>query len=669
MSTFIENIELDESNEEFNQAFQIINQTDKLVYLTGKAGTGKTTFLKYVKEYSCKNTVILAPTGVAAVNAGGQTIHSFFQIPFGPFVPHDKRLRKKSPKDDSDKSCFYTTFNYFNDRKNIIMAMELLVIDEISMVRCDLLDVIDQILRIVRNSDIPFGGTQVLLIGDTFQLPPIADVQQWNILEKFYDSPYFFSSRVIKECKPIYIELKKIYRQKEQEFIDLLNRVRVNEITSKELDYLNNKYNPNFESKSNENYITLATHNNIVTNTNLIKLKELKGELYSIKADIVGRFPGSILPTDQILQLKEGAQIMFVKNGKNKEYFNGKIASIKEISEDSIRVKCDDGQEILVNKRKWENIDYEWNSETKKIESKVVGTFTQYPLKLAWAITVHKSQGLTFDKVIADLSAAFSPGQVYVALSRCTSYSGLILKSKINRSAIKTDSTVLEFAKNETPNTLLVKELNSGKADVLYKESRNYFKSNLYLKALESFIKALRFRDDLATDSFKRYFELTINRLSSYKIICTRLRVELNDNKAQLEFVDQIKHDLQTTIEEYKIRLIEDSESLDQLKEKYKNLETLFFNLEQANEKKLSDYSSLENLYKLEVDKNQKNVDDINANKLLIQEGILKLSFADVMEKNYLKQIKELQNLLADKETEILRLNKLGFFERLFGVK
>ena len=492
----IDNIKLDETNVDFNHAVDYIKHTDKLVYLTGKAGTGKTTFLKYLRKIATKNIVVLAPTGVAAINAGGQTIHSFFKIKPSVYVPNDKRLRTKADEGDEDRGIIYDHFKYFKEKLDVIKELELLIIDEISMVRCDLLDVVDRLLRVYRKKENePFGGVQVLLIGDTFQLPPIANPEEWEILKEHYDSPFFFSSKAIQNNKPIYIELKKIYRQNEKEFIDLLNRVRISRVGQSEMNLLNSKFNPTFTPNSNSNYITLATHNRIVDSINLTKLSELETELKVFEATVTGTFPEDMMPTSNSLQLKEGAQIMFVKNDAGKKYYNGKIAKIKKIEENEIIAEFENKQEITVEKQEWENIRFTWNKEQKRIEEEIIGTFTQFPVKLAWAITVHKSQGLTFEKVIADLGAAFAPGQVYVALSRCTTLDGLVLKTKISSSAITTDPKVLEFALNETPSTLIVGELNAAKADYFYKKSKDEIKANNYEQAFKYFVEAVKYNN------------------------------------------------------------------------------------------------------------------------------------------------------------------------------
>ena len=518
MPTIIENIELDETNESFNYAAEFVKHTKKIVYVTGKAGTGKTTFLKYLKKNTTKNTAIIAPTGVAAINAGGQTIHSFFQIKPSLYVPNDKRLRTIANANEADNSTIHNHFKYSRQRLKIIRGLELLIIDEVSMLRCDLLDVIDRLLRVFRkNLNEPFGGVQVVLIGDTFQLPPIANFEEWQILKQYYDSPFFFSAKAISENKPIYIELKKIYRQNEQEFINLLNNVRVNNVSNGDLYLLNSRYNPSFSPAENENYITLATHNKIVDSTNLAKLEALTTPLHIFEANKTGTFPKGMMATNETLKLKEGSQIMFIKNDLTKRYYNGKIAKISKIEGEKITVEFSSGTKIEIEKQEWNNIKYSWNDTKKSIEEDIIGTFTQYPIKLAWAITVHKSQGLTFERVIADLGAAFTAGQVYVALSRCTTFEGLVLKTKINRRAIRTNARVLEFARQETQASLIRKELNAGKADFHYQKARASVKTLDFQAVYEHFMTAFSYRNDLQTAAFKRYFLVTAKKLASFQ--------------------------------------------------------------------------------------------------------------------------------------------------------
>jgi len=487
---------LDKDNIIFNDAVELIKHTNQIIYLTGKAGTGKTTFLKYIKQTTQKNTVIVAPTGVAAINAGGVTINSFFQIPFSPFLPDDERLQTRE--------IIFANFQYNETKRNIIENLELLIIDEVSMVRCDTIDIIDRILKVFRRKPyLPFGGVQVLLIGDTFQLPPIVKSEIWKILSPYYQAPFFFNAKAIEQDKLVYIELEKVYRQKEEDFISLLNKVRINDITQKEIDYLNSRYKPNFNDTQSD-YIVLSTHNETVDEINESKLEVLEGKEFTYQGIVEYDFPLSKMPTNEELNLKEGAQVMFIKNDKDGRYFNGKIGRVDELEEDEIIVVFDDETKVSVSRTTWENVEYKY--EGSRITEKVIGTFKQFPLKLAWAITVHKSQGLTFEKVIADLGNAFAAGQVYVALSRCTSFNGLVLKTRINRNAIRVNPNVIEFANNKTPDTLITEKLNIGKADSYYQKARENFTNDFPEKAWEYLLKAIKYRNDIETEEFKRYF-------------------------------------------------------------------------------------------------------------------------------------------------------------------
>ncbi len=450
---------MDDLNPLFKLAADYIQYTDCPVFLTGKAGTGKTTFLKYIKSITHKSCAVVAPTGVAAINAGGTTIHSFLQLPFTPYVPETNAFNLSAPI--TDKHQLLSKIRLSKDRLSVIQKLELLIIDEISMVRCDLLDEMDAVLRHVRkNYDTPFGGVQVLLIGDLMQLAPVARKEEWEILSAYYNSPYFFSSRVWSLQNPVHIELQTIYRQSNPEFVEILNMVRNNNLTEKGIQLLHKRYDPTFEPGRDENYITLTTHNKIADTINYKALDNLSGLVKHFKAKVEDEFPAGNYPADETLQLKKGAQVMFLKNdtAKIKRYFNGKIGVIQKITDDEISVDCDDDL-IEVKKEKWENIRYRVNPKTQKMEEEVVGSFTQFPLRLAWAITIHKSQGLTFENAMIDPGAAFAPGQVYVALSRCTSLEGLVLLSPINQYSLRLDSQVTAFLNNERSDESLKENL------------------------------------------------------------------------------------------------------------------------------------------------------------------------------------------------------------------
>lgn len=449
----------DNTNTIFHLAADFINHTNRHIFLTGKAGTGKTTFLKYIKEHTRKNTVVIAPTGVAAINAGGVTMHSFFQLPFGPFIPGTKRGFSGAGDNTTDKHTLFRNIRFTSDKKALLQEMELLIIDEVSMVRCDMLDAMDQILRYFRNKPLqPFGGVQVLYIGDLFQLPPVVPEAEWQILREHYNSGFFFDAKVIEQVPPLYIELKKIYRQNEVEFIEVLNRVRNSEVNAEDLQVLNRRYHPEFTGEGGQ-FIVLTTHNRKADEINASRLAAMPGSVYKFEGKIDGEFSDKALPTEMVLQLKPGAQVMFLKNdiAEPRRYYNGKIATVKSINDSQISViLADSNEELFLEKETWRNIRYTFNKENDSIEEEELGSFTQFPIRLAWAITIHKSQGLTFEKAIIDAGYAFAPGQVYVALSRCTSLEGLVLHSRINFGSIKTDLQVIDFAQKETAANELV---------------------------------------------------------------------------------------------------------------------------------------------------------------------------------------------------------------------
>ncbi len=431
-------------------AGKFINQTNRNVFLTGKAGTGKTTFLKHIIKHTHKKAAIVAPTGIAAINAGGTTIHSMFNIPFGSFVPvQNYTQRTNSYIQLTDRHTLFKTQFINTNKRAIIRELELLIIDEVSMLRADILDAIDAVMRHVRGkSYLPFGGVQVLFIGDMYQLPPVVKDNEWNILSEFYKSIYFFDAQVLQKEPPIYIELDKIYRQNNPEFIAVLNNLRNNCITKNDTELLNNYYKPNFKQTVNDNYITLTTHNRKADLINKSFLSELRSPSFFYEAQVKGDFPDNMFPLEKTLELKMGSQIMFIKNDISGEqkYFNGKLAKVIQLTTKEIHVEFEDGKKLKLDEYTWENKKYILDPNTNEIKDQSVGQFIHYPIKLAWSITVHKSQGLTFDKAIIDVVDAFAPGQVYVALSRLRDLSGLILTSPINFTSISSDVKISEFS-------------------------------------------------------------------------------------------------------------------------------------------------------------------------------------------------------------------------------
>lgn len=443
-----------QTNPQLELAYQYICNTKKHLFLTGKAGSGKTTFLHKIREARVKRMAIVAPTGVAAINAGGMTIHSLFQIPIGLHLPGVDRQQPLG--------------RFRAEKTRLIRSLDLLVIDEVSMVRADLLDAIDEVLRRVRSSSIPFGGVQLLMIGDLHQLPPVVKPEDWDLLRSYYETPYFFGSQALKKSDYIAIELKHIYRQSDPEFISLLNQVRDSRLDEAALQKLNSRYVPNFHPPADLPYITLTATNAAATEINNESLERLPGKKKNFQALITGDFPNSSFPTEENLELKVGAQVMFIRNDTTEDrlFFNGKLGSITRINDDNVAIRCpNENRDIIVEPIQWENVKYSLNEQTKAIDEQIVGTFTQYPLRHAWAITIHKSQGLTFDRCIIDAQAAFASGQVYVALSRCKSFEGIVLRTRIVSHSVKTDPVVKEFSAEAEKNIPTEVQLRSAKYD------------------------------------------------------------------------------------------------------------------------------------------------------------------------------------------------------------
>ena len=426
-----------EQNQEIRTAWDFVEHTGRSIFLTGRAGTGKTTFLKTVVERSSKRCIVVAPTGVAAINAGGMTIHSFFQLPFSPFVPNAQ---------------FKSKFDFGKEKRKIISSLDLLIIDEISMVRSDLLDAVDSVLRRYRDRYKPFGGVQLLMIGDLQQLTPVVTSDDERMLAPYYDTPYFFGSKALAQIDYVTIQLEKVYRQQDDDFLTLLNHIREGQPSADDLQRLNSRCQPDFIPKPEEGYIRLTTHNQMANNYNETELQKLPTRAYTYQATIEGTFPDYSYPTAETLTLKEGAQVMFVKNDPsgNHLYYNGRIGHVTYADTSRLQVYCPgDDEAIEVEPLTWENARYTLNPETREIESEVLGKFSQLPLRLAWAITIHKSQGLTFERAIIDASLSFAPGQVYVALSRCKSFEGMVLASQIPSHAIINDERVDNYISHQ----------------------------------------------------------------------------------------------------------------------------------------------------------------------------------------------------------------------------
>lgn len=519
--------QLDTDNKEFQDALQLITHTRQSVFLTGKAGTGKSTFLKYICAHTKKKYVVLAPTGIAAINAEGVTLHSFFKLPFRPMLPDDPDLSLKDGR-------IFEFFKYRKEHRKLISQVELIIIDEISMVRADIIDCVDRILRVFSgNMRLPFGGKQLLFVGDVFQLEPVVPSDQKEILSLFYASPFFFSARVFKDINLVPIELQKVYRQTDPVFINILDRIRSNAARKEELDILNARYFPNFTPRNEDMYITLATRRDQVDYINEKKLAELSGEEFTLTGKIEGDFPESSLPTQLNLSIKEQAQVIFIDNDHERRWVNGTIGMISGIDEiGNIYVLLENGVEHLVGPTSWRNYKYKYNEKEKRVEEEIVGTFEQLPIRLAWAITVHKSQGLTFSRVVVDLTGGvFAGGQTYVALSRCTSLEGLVLKTKVSSHDIFVRKEIVAFSQNFNDRQLIEKSLRESEAELLYARAAHSFNVGNMQDAVESFSVAVSKQNELERPEVQRLLRLKLQRFNAQRAQIKKLQEEIQKQR------------------------------------------------------------------------------------------------------------------------------------------